>query len=495
MNISKLSLFYFILFLALAIGCETQEAPTLDEEISDIENGLKKTIVVKGNSLKSFSIEERMKYHKVPGLSIAIVRDGKIRWAKGYGTANTHNGSFVDTNTLFQAGSISKPVAALAVLKLVEEKKVDLDEDVNSYLKDWKVAENEFTKEEKVTLRKLLTHTAGITVHGFPGYQQADTFPTIEKVLNGEGNTAKIIADTIPGSMWRYSGGGYTIMEKVVEDVSGLPLEAYIQRNIMTPLEMENSTYQQPLPTSFHGNASAAYDSEGKIIEGLWHNYPEQAAAGSWTTPIDLAKYCIAIQEILSGKPDGILDKKTVEMMLTKHKNDWGLGPHLAWDADSFRFQHGGKNAGFTNNLIAFAHRGDAVIIMTNADNGGKLIGEIENSISSYYGWNIRNPRTVKVATLSPDHLNKFIGRYKHETPMEGVGEYFVDIKIENDKIILFDPNDGQREEMTPLDQFKFIDLEDGDELVFQISADSSGFKWNNRFQFYKVNKNSQVVH
>jgi CubicO group peptidase (beta-lactamase class C family) len=247
---------------------------------------------------------------------------------------------------------------------LAEDDKVELDLDVSFYLTSWKMDESEFTKEEKITLRKLLTHTAGVTVHGFPGYQQTDRFSTIEQVLNGEGNTAKIVVDTIPGTIWRYSGGGYTIMEKIVEDVSGLPLEEYLEQNILTPLGMNNSTYEQPLPTRFHGNASAAYDSDGKLIEGLWHNYPEQAAAGLWTTPSDLAMYCIGVQDILAGKSDGILSKETIEMMLTKHKGDWGLGPSLVGDADSLRFQHGGKNAGFTNNMMAFAYSGDALIIM-----------------------------------------------------------------------------------------------------------------------------------
>ena len=180
----------FIILTPFFIGCATEETPILDEEISAIENGLTPAIIVKGGEPLLFSIYDRMLFHKVPGLSIAIVREGKIRWAKGYGEANTDSGALIDTNTIFQAGSISKPLAALAALKLVENDLVDLDLDVNSYLINWKIDENEFTKQEKVTLRRLLTHTAGMTVHGFPGYQQTDTFPSIEQVLNGEGNTS-----------------------------------------------------------------------------------------------------------------------------------------------------------------------------------------------------------------------------------------------------------------------------------------------------------------
>ncbi|MFC2126563.1 serine hydrolase domain-containing protein [Bacteroidota bacterium] len=371
-----------IAFAYFFFGCTSEKSPILEEGASRTENSLERTIIVEGELQENFSISERMKYYNVPGLSIAIVKDGKIHSAKVYGVANTDNGTKVETNTIFQAGSISKPLAALAVLKLFENNEVGLDVDVNYYLTHWKVPENEFTKKEKVTLRRLLTHTAGMNVDGFPGYRQTDDFPSIEQVLKGDGNTPKIEVDTVPGTIWRYSGGGYTVMEKVVEDVSGMPFEEYMDQNILKPLGMENSTYQQPLPPNYHGIASAAYDNRGELIEGLWHNYPEHAAAGLWTTPTDLAKYCIEIQEILAGKPEGFLSKETVEMMLTKHKNDWGLGLSLMWGGDSLRFQHGGKNAGFTNNIIAYAHRGDAIIIMTNADNGGRLIGEILKSLS-----------------------------------------------------------------------------------------------------------------
>lgn len=337
--------------------------------------------------MSEFDVLQRMKEYEVPGVSIAVVANGKLDWAKGYGIANSDTGYKVDGKTLFQAGSISKPIAALAALQLVSEGKVELNSNINKYLKNWKIEENEFTETEKVTLERLLTHTAGATVHGFPGYRQKDLFPTIETVLNGNGNTDQVKVDEIPGSSWRYSGGGYTVMEKMVEDVSGLPFEEYMKKHVLSPMGMKNSTYAQPLPEVWHSRASAAYNNKGKIVAGYWHNYPEQAAAGLWTTPTDLAKYCIEIQEILSGKKDGVLSKEMIELMLLKHQNNWGLGLSLEGDGDTLTFGHGGKNKGFTNNLVAFAHKGRAVVIMTNGDNGGKLIGEVQKSIYEHYQW------------------------------------------------------------------------------------------------------------
>ena len=480
-----------IVFLLILIftGCTNTQTTDIASEINTIENGLLKSIHVKGDSITRFNIYDRMKHYKVPGVSIAVVENGKLKWSKGYGYANTNTESRVDTNTIFQAGSISKPLAALAALKLVENGIVDLDKDVNIYLKDWKIPESKFTKNDKVTLRRLLTHTAGITVHGFPGYKQTDTFPSINDVLNGNGNTPKILADTIPGSIWRYSGGGYTVMEKMVEVISGLPFEEYMSKNILHPIGMTNSTYEQPLDAEYHSNVSAAYDNDGNIIDGLWHNYPEQAAAGLWTTPSDLANYCLEIQKIHEGKKNGVLSKETIDEMLTKYKNNWGLGPSLQWEGDSLIFRHGGKNAGFTNEFISFANRGNAVIVMTNADNGRKIIGEILRSISGYYNWGISNQKVVEVKEVDAEKLKKFVGKYLLDFQVPEIGDYIIDIQIKDSKLFVTDSNSGENSILTPLDELKFIDLENGDEVLFQIGGDKEGLLWNNRFQFDRIDE------
>ena len=362
-----------------------QEVVDLESEINLIENNL----MTESGASTRCNILHRMEEYNIPGVSIAVVEGGVLKWAKGYGLANTETGSEVNLNTLFQAASISKPLTALCALKLVDEGQVDLDEDVNSYLEGWSIPENDFTTTEKVTLRRLLSHTAGTTVHGFGGYKQTDEFPSIETVLNGQGNSPAIEVDEVPGSLWRYSGGGYTVMEKVVEDVSSLPLESHFEEVVSTPLNMTNSILTQPLPEQFHNNASAAYNRRGKIVKGFWHNYPEQAAAGLWTTPTDLAKYCIEIHEIYKGKSDGILSPQTVELMLTNHKDSFGLGLFLSETDDEVIFKHDGKNAGFTNQLVAFANSGNAVIILTNADRGILLINEILRGMEDFYSWDL----------------------------------------------------------------------------------------------------------
>lgn len=479
-----------ILFLAVTFifsSCNNEKKIDVSLEINTIENGLLPTFQIKGDSIITYNILDRMEHYKVPGVSIAIVENGEIKWAKGYGMANTDTKTNVDVNTIFQAGSISKPVAALSALKLVEEGKLDLDTDVNAYLKDWQIPANKFTTTEKVTLRRLLTHTAGMTVHGFPGYEQKDSFPTVLQVLNGQGNTPKIFVDTIPNSIWRYSGGGYTLMEKIVEDTSNKPLEVYMEENFLTPLKMSNSTYEQPLSAKYHANASAAYNSKGEIAEGFWNNYPEQAAAGLWTTPTDLAKYTIEIQQIFAGKENGMLSKKTIDQMLTKHKNNWGLGPSLQWENDSLIFRHGGKNRGFTNELISFANKGKSVIIMTNADNGGKLIAEILRAVSKQYKLGTNKQQVLETITIPIEELKSLTGKYKLNYQVGGIGDYLIDVKIENNQLIVNDPNNGEINRLTATKKFEFIDLDTGAKIKFNTDKSNKAVIFNGRFTFNKI--------
>jgi CubicO group peptidase (beta-lactamase class C family) len=476
---------YLVLFAA---SCTTNKKPDLSADIKAVENGLVPAILIDGDSLSFYSILERMKFHKVPGVSIAIVNDGKLHWAKGYGVANSITGTDVDRNTLFQAGSISKPVAALAAMKLVEEGRVSLDTAINKYLETWKIQESRFSQNEKVTLRRLLTHTAGMTVHGFPGYPTNETMPSLIDVLNGKGNTDPIVVDTFPGTLWRYSGGGYTVMQLLVEEITGETFEAYLQNEILAPLGMESSTYEQPLPESMHARASAAYDTEGQIIEGDWHNYPEKAAAGLWTTPTDLANYCIEMHKIFTGQKNGILKKATVDSMFRKHRNDWGLGPVMRWEGDSLRFEHGGKNAGFTNTMIAFAKRGDAVIVMTNGDNGGKLINEILRSVSGYYGWGIRSPRYISPIEMSKEQLTPLTGNYKYDEAIPAIGEYWVEIKLNGSTLVAVDTIENVTYNLIPLGEGKFIDINLGDEVTFNYDDNTvTSLIWNDRFNFIKI--------
>lgn len=434
-----------------------------ERNISWIENNLREHVIIEGQE-KSFSIDERMKMLHVPGASIAIIKDGEIVFAKGYGIANESTGTMVNTHTLFQAGSISKPIASLAVLKLVQDGKLDLDEDVNSYLKNWKLPETEFTKTEKVTLRRILNHTAGLNAHGFPGYSAGDDIPTTIEILNGEGNTKKIESIKVPGESWKYSGGGYTIMQQVVNDVTGMSLIEYMEKYILPEIGMTESTFKYDLDDSTKAKVSAAYRENGKIYKGEWLSYPETAAAGLWTTPTDLAKYCRYMQQLNSKEIDGIFSKDIIDQVFSPGLNNWGLGLSLSGEGDSLCFEHSGKNAGFTNDFKAFTNSGDGIIVMTNGDNGFDLIRDIFRAVSTFYDWNFNKYIYAKPIELSKAELTPFTGEY--ELPM-GQKIALIVAKVKKSKVVLSSKQLPGKVVLTAISENEFIDLNTGMRVNF----------------------------
>ena len=234
----------------------------------------------------------------IPGLSVALLQQGEITLAEGLGVRRAGDEPIVDRDTLFQAGSISKSVAALGALRLVEQRKLFLDGDVNQVLTTWKLPSSAFTSTKPVTLRRLLSHTAGLTVHGFPGYAPDARMPTLVQVLDGSppANTAPIRVQAEPGARWQYSGGGYTVMQQMMIDVTLEPFPDFMRRAVLAPIGMTSSTFEQPLPAALVALTASGHGAEQAPVQGRWHIYPEMAAAGLWTTPTDLARFAIEVQ-------------------------------------------------------------------------------------------------------------------------------------------------------------------------------------------------------
>ncbi|MGE5412858.1 MAG: serine hydrolase [Syntrophomonadaceae bacterium] len=386
--------------------------PAPDPRIEQVENGLRPPVLVEGD--KTWSIAERMKYYGVPGLSIAVIRDSKIEWAKGYGLADVEENKPVTPSTLFQAGSISKPVSAMGALALVQEGKLSLTADVDTYLKSWKLPGNEHTAKAPVTLERLLSHTAGLTVHGFPGYASGAPVPTVPQVLDGAppANTAPVRVDLDPCTQYRYSGGGYMIAQLAMTDVTGQAFPALMQRLVLGPLGMKESTFEQPLPAPLVAAAAAGYREGGAPLEGKRHVYPEMAAAGLWTTPSDLARFAIGVQKMIAGGK-GPLTKATIDNMLTPRLEDYALGFGIRDDGDVKYFMHGGSDEGFQADFIASEKRGYGAVLMTNSDRGYLLMPEIMRSIAAAYYWEGYQIEPMPVAKLTPEQLAVFSGRYR----------------------------------------------------------------------------------
>ena len=403
------------LFSTIILGSISAQTPSaIEQRIQRIQE-LPPSVIVRGEPIATTKLADRMSALHIPGVSIAVIHDGKIEWARGFGVSSI-GGPPVTPETLFRAASISKPVAAMAVLRLVDQGKLNLDTDVNQYLKSWKLPANEFTAKTKVTIRQLLTHTAGLTVHGFAGYAAGVPLPTLVQVLDGEkpANSGPIRVDIEPGSIWRYSGGGYVVAQQLVQDVTGQPFAKLMHDTVLEPIGMIRSTYEQPLPKSRMAEVATPYRGDGQPVPGGPHAYPEMAPAGLWTTPSDLARYAIEVQKSLAGSSNRVLSAAMVRQMLTAVKGRQGLGPGVGGSDKQPYFTHGGANEGYRCELMAY-DSGDGVVIMTNGDNGGQLASEIERSVAREYGWPDFQPKERTVTAVDPKVLDTYAGVYQSD--------------------------------------------------------------------------------
>jgi CubicO group peptidase (beta-lactamase class C family) len=292
---------------------------------AELESHLLPRYQLEGRKPLAYSLTERMKHYRVPAISIAIIRAGKIDRVEAWGVVEA-GGRKADPDTLFQAASISKPVSALAAVHMSQYGNFGLDDDVNAKLKSWQVPKSEF--HGSVTLRRLLSHSAGLTVHGFPGYASTAELPTVPQILDGAkpANTAAVRVDVEPGSIWRYSGGGYTVMQLLLSDVSKMAFPELMHRIVLSPIGMTRSTYAQPLPESWCQNAARGHHGDGKMVEGRWHTYPEMAPAGLWTTPGDLARFAIEVWRSSRGESNKVIERASALEMLKVQKGEYGLG-------------------------------------------------------------------------------------------------------------------------------------------------------------------------
>jgi CubicO group peptidase (beta-lactamase class C family) len=377
-----------VLTAALSIQISPSFAAQADDARIRIESNVVNMSLGDKQPPLRLDLRKLMELYHVPGLSVAVIDHYQIVWAKAYGVLETGSAKPVTTRTLFQAGSISKPVAATAALCLVQQGKLSLDADVNEKLKTWKVPENEFTAKEKVTLRRLMSHSAGLTVHGFPGYDVNDPLPTLVQIFNGEkpANTAAIRVDFVPGTRVRYSGGGITIEQQLMIDVTGKPFPKLMRELVLDKIGMSDSSYDQPLPAARAGMTAGGTYLDGKTVHGRWHIYPEMAAAGLWTTPTDLSKFAIEIALSKRGKSNRVLSEQTTREMLTPVMDEAGLGFFMDKDHPG-QFGHNGADEGFQAILTMNADSGKGAAIMANSDNGIAVASFMVQSIAKEYGW------------------------------------------------------------------------------------------------------------
>ena len=343
------------------------------------------------DGLGTRTVTELMEEFGVPGVSIAVIKDFKIHWAKAYGVADVETGQLVDIETMFQAASISKPVAAMAVLRAVQDGLFSLDDDINDILQSWTLDGKEFTQDQPVTPRTLTSHTSGLgDGFGFPGYDPEQPLPTIVQILEGHelSNVGRVFMEREPMTFYEYSGGGVTVMELALSDVRRRPFVDLMQDGVLTPIGMTRSSYTQPISPQHNNNAARAHDNNGESRGPKWHVYPEHAAAGLWTTPTDLARLIIEVQRSARGESNRVLSQSVIQEMLSPV----GVGPFavgftMSKIGEGWYFSHGGSNWGFRALMLAHKVKGYGLVVMTNADQGSTVINEISRRIQYTYNW------------------------------------------------------------------------------------------------------------
>ena len=327
-------------------------------------------------------VKAHMREHRIPGLSLAVVSKGAIVREGGFGTISSTAQTAVTPATLFQSASISKAVAALGALRLVEAGKLQLDTNVNRTLRTWQVPDNEFTRDSKVTLRGILSNSSGLGVPSFPGYAAGAPVPTLQQVLDGKApaNTAAVRVEYVPRSEWRYSGGGHAVLQQLMSDAGGQPFERLMHDLVLAPLEMKHSTFEQTLPLAAAGHV------DGQPLPNGRHTYPELAAAGLWTTAPDLARFAIGLQHAFAGRPDALISQQMAKEMMSRQIRSEGLGLFvMGTDNRAPSLWYAGRNRGFDAFLWFAPGSGDGIVIMINANDNDETLKNIARSIAARY--------------------------------------------------------------------------------------------------------------
>lgn len=424
--IARLLVASVAVFIAFAAGGGRSAAPRAAEAHEMVPRAahalghLTPATTLAGAPASLYTLQERMAFYGVPGVSIAIINDGRVESVIAAGQRDAASGAPADTTTLFQAASISQPIAALTALRLAERGRLDLDTDVNRYLEQWTLPPSRFTVAHKVTPRRILSHTAGLTGWELPAFAPGAPVPTLPELLSGNtrAGTLPITNDTVPGRRWLYSAGGYAALQQLLEDVTDTPFPALARRLTLAPLGMTRTTFEHPLPPARITNAAAAHDALGRPMPTPRHVHPAMAAAGLWTTAADLARLAVAIQRSARGDASAPFSMGIASQLLTPDTalglfgQRWGLGLAIAGRGPTERFAHAGSDDGFRSHLVAFRRTGQGAVVLTNGQRGDALIQEILRAIATEYRWPALQP--VEVDTVPTDSVTAYplAGRY-----------------------------------------------------------------------------------
>ena len=412
------------------------------------------------------TLPERMKYYNVPEVSMAFFDHGKVAWARGYGLANRATSKPITPDTLFQAASISKSLTAFAALRLVQQGKLNLDEDVNLKLRSWKVPNNQFTKNEKVTLRRLLSHTAGMTVPSVGGYRAEEQMPTTVQILNGERTSNEPVrVDRVPGKQFQYSGGGYVVVQLLLMDVTGKSFPELMRELVFEPLGMIHSTFEAPLPKSLWSQAAQPYDGP----TNGWFFYSAMAPAGLWTTPSDLCLFAMEIEKAFAGRSKVLSKALATEMLTYQSEEIYGLGVALGQRGHAVKFWHSGGNGGYQSLFEAYPQTGQGWAAMTDGAGGFRLIGEIQRAVAEEYDWPDDRVDTHVLASVDLVALRQYTGVYL----FNGLFKFVITLD-KGQLYVQYDPFGDKPQRLLPESETRFFMTSVPFEIEFQREPDGS---------------------
>jgi CubicO group peptidase (beta-lactamase class C family) len=442
--------------------------PELAARISRIEQDITRGALLWSQDAERVSILERMAYYTTPGLSVALINDGAIEWARGYGVLEAGRPAPVTPDTIFQACSISKHVAMVGALSLVQDGKLDLDEDINRYLTSWRLPANG-DWQPRVTVRQVLGHTAGLTQNWYRGFGQGAPVPSLLDVLEGRrpANTPPIRALLLPGSQFRYSGSHYSVLQQLLIDITGAPFPELMRELVFEPLNMRNSSYDQAFPDTRPDSTAVGHYIGGERVHGKWRVLPEMAGAGLWTSASDLALLAIEIQSAATDQPTSFLKQSSVAQALTPQVSEqYGLGTGLEGAGAARRFGHGGDNIGYKCLSTTYVERGMGAVVMTNGDDGYWVALELLDAIAREYGWPEYVPNHTAIG-LNSQVYDAYVGAYELHPSLT------IEIRRQDDRLYLAAPGQAPLE-LSPASDSTFFMRELNSKIRFTRDDDGA---------------------
>jgi len=425
-----LSCFGAVAFLCLA-GCETR-ASLVRKRIRGVEKGLLKAVYIKGTEPERMPLGERMDFYKVPGVGLAVLDGNRIEWVRSYGIGNIAAPTAVTSETLFQAGALGRSLAAAAVLRRVGEGKIGLDDDLDSrlgFIGPRPPSEN--GAGGAITLRRLLSDSAGFSGRELPGFPVDGPVPDLRRILEGSQPGLPSVWEAFQPGRSRESESGYSLIQLVMTDIEGKPFPQVLKEGLLDPLGLAHSTFEAVLPEEMAGRAASGHLREGPPVKGGWLLYPESAAKGLWTTPGDYAAFLAEILSEARGESSRILSAESARSMLTAQAGDRSFGFAVEDTGEETILSLKGRTRGFSSFAVLFPSRGQGIVILTNSDNGELLTGEILRAASATYGWPRFQPEERPLFRLDPTIIEQYVGRYKV------TDDYFLDVRSEDYYLVI----------------------------------------------------------